>query len=264
MTDRPAPARPDGLSAYIAVTAAYWAFMLTDGALRMLVLLHFHTLGYSPLELAMLFLLYEFMGMVTNLIGGWVGSRFGLKLTLSTGLALQVTALLALSALNPAWPKLASVILCAVTPIGVFMTYTRSVYLSLFLSFLILAVFGRKPRKYDVVLIVMAVLVIGSWLITSRLSTGEHISRWQVALETIVSAIRDQIEEIGTGDPARYLPFVGTLFLFIASANLFAIVPGYVPPTGSLSTTAALAICVLFAVPIFTPRLSPMVFLQQG
>ena len=67
--------------------------------------------------------------------------------------------------------------------------------------------------------LVMAVLVIGSWLITSRLSTGEHISRWQVALETIVSAIRDQIEEIGTGDPARYLPFVGTLFLFIASAN---------------------------------------------
>lgn len=95
---------------YAVVTSAYWGFTLTDGALRMLVLLHFHTLGYTPLELAMLFLLYEFMGMVTNLVGGWIGSRFGLKLTLISGLSLQVAALLVLSMLDPEWPKLLSVI----------------------------------------------------------------------------------------------------------------------------------------------------------
>jgi sugar phosphate permease len=71
-------ARPEGLSAYIAVTAAYWAFMLTDGALRMLVLLHFHTLGFSPVQLAYLFVLYEIAGVVTNLSAGWIAARFGL------------------------------------------------------------------------------------------------------------------------------------------------------------------------------------------
>jgi MFS family permease len=95
---------------YAIVTAAYWGFTLTDGALRMLVLLHFHALGYTPFQLATLFLLYEFMGMVTNLIGGWIGSRFGLKLTLHMGLSLQVAALLALSALNPGWPEWLSVL----------------------------------------------------------------------------------------------------------------------------------------------------------
>lgn len=100
--------------------------------------------------------------------------------------------------------------------------------------------------------VVMALLVLGSWAITARLSTGEQVSRWQVLLETIVTMIRDQIAEIGTESPGRYLPFVGTLFVFIATANLLTIVPGYVPPTGSLSTTAALAICVLIAVPVFS------------
>ncbi len=99
---------------------------------------------------------------------------------------------------------------------------------------------------------VMALLVIGSWAVTSRLSEGETISRWQVALEVIVSAIRDQIAEVGAERPARYIPFIGTLFLFIATANALAIVPGYQPPTGSLSTTAALAVCVLIAVPLFS------------
>ena len=88
---------------YSVVTAAYWGFTLSDGALRMLVLLHFHALGYSPLELATLFLLYEVMGMVTNLIGGWVGSRLGLNFTLYLGLGLQVAALLLLARLDPAW-----------------------------------------------------------------------------------------------------------------------------------------------------------------
>jgi F-type H+-transporting ATPase subunit a len=100
--------------------------------------------------------------------------------------------------------------------------------------------------------VVMALLVLGSWAVTARLSEGETVSRWQVLLEVIVSAIRDQIAEVGADDPSRYMPFIGTLFLFIASANVLAVVPGYQPPTGSLSTTAALAICVLVAVPLFS------------
>jgi hypothetical protein len=95
--------RPEGLSAYIAVTAAYWAFMLTDGALRMLVLLHFHTLGFSPVQLAYLFVLYEIAGVVTNLSAGWIAARFGLTSTLYAGLALQVVALIALAQLDPGW-----------------------------------------------------------------------------------------------------------------------------------------------------------------
>jgi hypothetical protein len=104
MTDR-----PQGLSAYIAVTAAYWAFMLTDGALRMLVLLHFHTLGFTPVQLAYLFVLYEVAGMVTNLAAGWIAARFGLTSTLYAGLAIQIAALLALTQLDPGWTLAASV-----------------------------------------------------------------------------------------------------------------------------------------------------------
>ena len=74
---------------YALVTASYWGFTLTDGALRMLVLLHFHQLGYTPVNLAFLFLLYEFFGILTNLFGGWIGSRFGLRLTLFAGLAIK-------------------------------------------------------------------------------------------------------------------------------------------------------------------------------
>ncbi len=95
--------RPEGLAAYVAVTAAYWAFMLTDGALRMLVLLHFHILGFSPVQLAYLFLLYELAGIVTNLSAGWVAARFGLASTLHAGLGLQIVALLALAQLDPGW-----------------------------------------------------------------------------------------------------------------------------------------------------------------
>ncbi len=95
--------RDQRLPAYIAVTAAYWAFMLTDGALRMLVLLHFHTLGFSAVQLAYLFVLYEIAGMVTNLSAGWIAARYGLTLTLYVGLGLQIVALLALSQLDPAW-----------------------------------------------------------------------------------------------------------------------------------------------------------------
>ncbi|SHI89188.1 Predicted arabinose efflux permease, MFS family [Malonomonas rubra DSM 5091] len=94
---------------YSLVTAAYWGFTLTDGALRMLVLLHFHDLGYSAVQIAFLFLLYEFCGVLTNLIGGWIGSHMGLKVTLFSGLALQIVALFALGLLDPEWPALLSV-----------------------------------------------------------------------------------------------------------------------------------------------------------
>lgn len=95
---------------YIVVTAAYWGFTLTDGALRMLVLLHFFNLGYSPVTLAFLFLLYEFFGIITNLLGGWIASRLGLRVTLVAGLALQVAALAMLAQLNLAWSEAASVV----------------------------------------------------------------------------------------------------------------------------------------------------------
>ncbi|MFY8105351.1 MAG: organoarsenical effux MFS transporter ArsJ [Elstera sp.] len=104
-----APALPNPRRAYAAVTAAYWAFMLSDGALRMLVLLHFNMLGFSPLQLAWLFLLYEIAGIVTNLAAGWLAGRFGLASTLYGGLPLQVAALVALTQLDPAWSIAASV-----------------------------------------------------------------------------------------------------------------------------------------------------------
>ncbi len=107
--------RPIGFAAYLVVTAAYWAFMLTDGALRMLVLLHFHGLGFSSVQLAYLFVLYEVAGMVTNLCAGWLAVRFGLTTTLYAGLGLQIVALLALTQLDPSWSIAVSVafVMCA-------------------------------------------------------------------------------------------------------------------------------------------------------
>ena len=94
---------------YALVTGGYWVFTLTDGALRMLVLLHFNELGYSPVAIAFLFLAYEFMGIVTNLLGGWVGSRRGLNRTLIGGLVLQMVALSALTLEDPSWQRWLSV-----------------------------------------------------------------------------------------------------------------------------------------------------------
>jgi predicted MFS family arabinose efflux permease len=94
---------------YSLVTGAYWGFTLTDGALRMLVLLHFHRLGYSPIELAFLFLFYEFFGVVTNLVGGWIAAHMGLKVTLFSGLALQIGALGMLSFVGTDWDRALSV-----------------------------------------------------------------------------------------------------------------------------------------------------------
>jgi hypothetical protein len=94
---------------YSFVTGAYWGFTLTDGALRMLVLLHFDRLGYSAVEIAFLFLFYEFFGIVTNLLGGWIAARSGLKVTLYGGLILQIAALVMLVLLQPGWSRITSV-----------------------------------------------------------------------------------------------------------------------------------------------------------
>ncbi|MFO7539379.1 MAG: F0F1 ATP synthase subunit A [Chloroflexota bacterium] len=112
--------------------------------------------------------------------------------------------------------------------------------------------------------LVMTILVGGSWLITRNLTPDPDMARGQNLLEVIVETVRNQIREIGQQEAERYLPFVGTLFIFIAFANLLAIIPGYQPPTGSLSTTAALAICVFVAVPLYgVSRLGFVEYLKQ-
>jgi len=111
------------------------------------------------------------------------------------------------------------------------------------------------PAKINATLVftwlVMAILVLGSWLVTRRLSTETSLSRGQNLLEIVVGGIQEQIQEVTQQDPGRYLPFIGTLFLFIAVSNALMIIPGFRPPTGSLSTTAALALCVFVSVPIY-------------
>jgi F-type H+-transporting ATPase subunit a len=99
--------------------------------------------------------------------------------------------------------------------------------------------------------IVMALLIVVSWAITRRLSRGAEMSRWQNGLEVLVGFLRNQIREIAGQSPDRYLTVVGTIFIFILVSNVLAIIPGYVPPTASLSTTTALAVCVFLAVPVF-------------
>jgi F-type H+-transporting ATPase subunit a len=114
------------------------------------------------------------------------------------------------------------------------------------------------PVKLNATLVyswlVMALLVGISWLITRNLSLGPSISRRQSLLETLVLTIRSQIADMAQHTPDRYLPFIGTLYLFIALSNLLSVVPGYHAPTASLSTTSALAICVFLAVPFFAIR----------
>ncbi len=98
---------------------------------------------------------------------------------------------------------------------------------------------------------IMLLMVVGSWLITRKLSTGVQMSRWQNMLEVIVVFLRNEIRDVVRQDPDQYLVFIGTLFLYIFVANILSILPLYIPPTGSLSTTAALAGCVFIAVPIY-------------
>jgi F-type H+-transporting ATPase subunit a len=97
----------------------------------------------------------------------------------------------------------------------------------------------------------MLVLVVGAKLITRKLSTDHMRSRWQNLLEIVVTGIEQQIADVGLRHPRKYIGFLGTLFLFVAMASLWTVIPGYEPPTGSLSTTAALALCVMVAVPLF-------------
>lgn len=99
--------------------------------------------------------------------------------------------------------------------------------------------------------VLMVLLVVGAWLITRNLKTDIKRSRWQNILEMLILMIRDQIKEVGLNKPEKYMGFIGTLFLFIATSNLLTIVPWYEAPTGSLSTTTALAISVFIAVPVF-------------
>ena len=99
--------------------------------------------------------------------------------------------------------------------------------------------------------LVMFLLTFGSWLVTRKMTSEGPLSRWQNLLEVLVDGLKGQIREVSRQEPGPYLPFVGTLFIFIAISNILAIVPGYTPPTSSLSTTAALAICVFIAVPVF-------------
>ncbi len=99
--------------------------------------------------------------------------------------------------------------------------------------------------------LVMALLVSASWLVTRRLTSSPRMSRWQNFLEIVVGAINNQIRDVSQQKPERYLPFIGTLFLFIVISNLLAVVPGFHAPTASLSTTTALSICVLVAVPVY-------------
>jgi F-type H+-transporting ATPase subunit a len=97
----------------------------------------------------------------------------------------------------------------------------------------------------------MLVLTVGSMLVTRGLAHEAKVSRWQSFVEIIVTGINTQIQEVGLPHPEKYIGFIGTLFLFIGLSSICTIIPGYEPPTGSLSTTAALALCVFIAVPIF-------------
>lgn len=98
---------------------------------------------------------------------------------------------------------------------------------------------------------VILLLCLASWVVTRKLTSSVRMSRWQNLLEIVVMGIRDQIREVSGQKPEPYLPFIGTIFIFIAISNLLAIVPGFIPPTGSLSTTTALALAVFVAVPVF-------------
>lgn len=114
--------------------------------------------------------------------------------------------------------------------------------------------------------VVMGILVLGSWLVTRRLRHGSELPRWQNACEVVVDGLRRQIRDVCPHDPERYLPFVGTLFLFIAASSVLQVVPRevFIPPTSSLSTTAALAACVFVAVPVFgIAATGPVEYLRQ-
>jgi F-type H+-transporting ATPase subunit a len=102
--------------------------------------------------------------------------------------------------------------------------------------------------------LIMFLLILSSWLVTRKLSSGTYLSRWQNLLEVLVIGIREQIQQASGQNNDQLLPFIGTLFIFIATSDILEIIPSFHPPTGSLSTTAALAVCVFFAVPFYGIR----------
>lgn len=102
--------------------------------------------------------------------------------------------------------------------------------------------------------VMMIAMALGAKLITRALVTGGAVSRWQASLEIVVTTLEQQLKDVGLSQTGKYLPFLGTLFLFVAMCSLCIVIPGYTPPTGSLSTTAALALCVFVAVPLFGIR----------
>ncbi|MGS4944872.1 organoarsenical effux MFS transporter ArsJ [Meridianimarinicoccus sp. RP-17] len=183
-------ARPEGLSAYIAVTAAYWAFMLTDGALRMLVLLHFHTLGFTPVQLAYLFVLYEIAGIVTNLSAGWIAARFGLTMTLYAGLSLQVAALLALAQLDPGWA------------VGLSVAY-------------VMAVQGASGVAKD-----LAKMSSKSAVKVLAPTTGDGLFRWVAAL----TGSKNAVKGVGFLMGAGLLASVGFVWAVLAMAAVLAVI----------------------------------------
>jgi len=119
---------------YVLVTLTYWGFTITDGALRLLVLLYFNNIGYTPIQIASLFLFYEVFGVVTNFLGGWIGSQLGLKVTLYTGISLQIFSLIMLSFLNPEWAQWLAVLYVMIAQAFSFyrQCFTRTMWLCKF------------------------------------------------------------------------------------------------------------------------------------
>jgi MFS family permease len=191
---------------YLIVTASYWGFTLVDGALRMVVLLHFFQLGYSPFTLAFLFLLYEFAGIVANLAGGWLAVRFGIPRMLMAGQALQIAGLLMLSALDPGWSAAASVawVVAAQGIAGLAKDFTKTASksaikataaegagqlfrwvawftgsknamkgLGFFVGGLLLDLVGFKPALWLMASVIALILIIGLLLLPHRLGKAK-------------------------------------------------------------------------------------------
>jgi predicted MFS family arabinose efflux permease len=192
---------------YLVVTGSYWAFTLTDGALRMLVVLYFHQLGYTPLAIAMLFLFYEFFGIVTNLLGGWLGARLGLNLTMHLGIGLQIVALLMLTVeptllsvgyvmaaqalsgiakdLNKMSAK-ASVKLMVVDKEGslfrwvALLTGSKNALkgVGFFLGGLLLSLFGFQNALWGMVALLVVVLLLSYWLLPAQLGKSKRKAKF--------------------------------------------------------------------------------------
>jgi predicted MFS family arabinose efflux permease len=235
-----------GIRNYAIVTVAYWGFTITDGALRMLVLLYFHTLGYTPLEVAMLFLFYEIFGIITNLFGGWIGSRFGVKLTLYSGIALQIGALLMLTPVNETWALAVAVpyVMVAQAFSGIAKDLTKMSSKSairlvipqnaqsalfkwvailtgsknalkgvgFFLGSLLLAVFGYVTALLIMAVGLMAVLVSGLWL-----PSGMGKVKTKVKFSQLFSKTR----EINILSAARFFLFGARDVWFVVGLPVF-------------------------------------------